>query len=93
MDELYFMTKAEIDALREEAEQIAKGLEEDPFIDSMDPPKELYRRLIQELKDKGIYEDIDSFDCQKKRSRLRRPHLLILITILALFLILLYVFK
>lgn len=92
MDELHFMTKAEIDALREEAEQIEKGLEEDPFIDSMDPPKELYRRLIQELKDKGIYED-DSFDCQKKRSRLRRPHLLILITILALFLILLYVFK
>lgn len=52
-----FMTKSEIEALREEAEQIERELEEDPFIDSMDPPKELYNRIVQELKDKGIYHE------------------------------------
>lgn len=62
-----FMTKSEIEALREEAEQIERELEEDPFIDSMDPPKELYNRIVQELKDKGIYhEDEEDFNEEKE---------------------------
>lgn len=52
-----FMTCVEIEALREEAEHIEKELEDDPFIDSMDPPKELYERIIKELKDRGIYHE------------------------------------
>ena len=52
-----FMTRAEIEALKEEAEQIERELEEDPFIDNMDPPKKLYERIVQELKDRGIYHD------------------------------------
>ena len=62
-----FMTKSEIEALREEAEQIERELEEDPFIDSMDPTKELYNRIVQELKDKGIYhEDEEDFNEEKE---------------------------
>lgn len=62
-----FMSKSEIEALREEAELIESELEEDPFIDSMDPPKELYNRIVQELKDKGIYhEDESSEEVEEK---------------------------
>ncbi|POP30581.1 hypothetical protein C3B58_20560, partial [Lactonifactor longoviformis] len=62
-----FMTKSEIEALREEAEQIERELKEDPFIDSMDPPKELYNKIVQELKDKGIYhEDEDEVSEEKE---------------------------
>lgn len=46
-------------ALRKEAEQIERELEEDPVIDRMKPPKELYDRIVQELKDKGIYHEDD----------------------------------
>lgn len=67
VSEEIFMTKSEIEALREEAEQIERELKEDPFIDSMDPPKELYNRIVQELKDKGIYhEDEDEVSEEKE---------------------------
>ncbi|BFL47718.1 hypothetical protein C3B58_21580 [Lactonifactor longoviformis] len=46
-------------ALRKEAEQIERELKEDPVIDHMKPPKELYDRIVQELKDKGIYHEDD----------------------------------
>lgn len=61
-DDFIFLTKADIEALREEAEQIERELEEDPFIDAMDPPKELYNRIVQELKDKGIWKEEDPRD-------------------------------
>ena len=47
------------EALRKEAEQIEGELKEDPVIDHMEPPKELYDRIVQELKDKGIYHEDD----------------------------------
>jgi hypothetical protein len=46
-----------IRALKKEAEKIEAELEPDPLIDNMKPPEELYRRIVQELKDKGIYHE------------------------------------
>ncbi|BFL46950.1 hypothetical protein [Lactonifactor longoviformis] len=43
-----------------EGKWIEKGLKPDHYIDNMTPPKELYHRIVQELKDKGIYHENDS---------------------------------
>ena len=43
-----------------EGKWIEKGLKPDQYIDNMAPPKELYHRIVQELKDKGIYHENDS---------------------------------